>query len=445
MNRRTIGRGVLGAGLALLLTGVAASSAVAAPVKWLPVPLGTHRFGHLSTPEAIVAKAGPHEVGFELPPNGEGPSFGPWSFDVASDGSVWLMDEFNDRLLVWSPGHARHPRIVRLPMQGAVEFALGRGDTMYVFAKSAGDPGYLYSMTEAGKIRWKERTIVDIFNSQLRMGPDGTLYYYFPSPPDEVGGWVPVATPGGRPVSLAEQRRRASRLQPMPGGLRLASNDISNHRKEFSLLDKAGDVVRAWRVTSRSTLWLTLTTTGMLGRDLVATVDVTREIGPKHLHEHLILRMGSAGETRARLALDPHVISGVDVPITDLRVGPDGHFYQLRVSPETGVSIARYSLDAKQVATEPTPTSASVAPPAPTPTTAEPSPAATMAQPTSRIAQVASPSAAEPSGVAVGAQATSRASRTIPGLAAVSACALLGVGLYVLHRWRSRAGLRAPG
>jgi hypothetical protein len=227
--------------------------------------------------------------------------------------------------------------------------------------------------------------------------------------------------------------------------LRLASNDISNHRKEFSLLDKAGHVVRAWRVTSRSTLWLTLTTTGMLGRDLVATVDVTREIGPKHLHEHLILRMGSAGGTRARLALDPHVISGVDVPITDLRVGPDGHFYQLRVSPETGVSIARYSLDAKQVAPEPTPTSASVAPPAPTPTTAEPSPAATMAQPTSGIAQVASPSAAEPSGVAVGAQATSRASRTIPGLAAVSACALLGVGLYVLHRRRSRAGLRAPG
>jgi hypothetical protein len=52
-----------------------------------------------------VAKAGPNEVGWESPPPGaDGVTFGPWSFDVARDGSIWLLDEVNERLLVWQPG-----------------------------------------------------------------------------------------------------------------------------------------------------------------------------------------------------------------------------------------------------------------------------------------------------------------------------------------------------
>jgi hypothetical protein len=435
--KRSIRRAVVGGGLALILAGAAASSATAAPATWLPVRLGIHRFGHLSRPEAIVAKAGPRDVGFWIPENGEGPGIGPWSFDVAVDGSIWLMDEFNDRLLVWSPGHPRHPRIFPLSVPAPVDFALGRGNTMYVFSKPPGDPGWLYSITSAGKLRWKERTIVDIFNSQLRMGPDGALYYYSPSPPDELGGWVPVATPAGRPISLAEQRRRASRHQPMPGGLRLVTNDISEHRKEFSLLDGTGHAVRAWRVTSTTMLGLTLATSSMVGRDLVATVDVSRQSGSDFVYEHLVLRLGSAGGTRARLMLDPHVIDGLDPPITELRVGPDGHFYQLRTSPKTGVSIARYSLEPRQAPQpKPTPTSGGVAPPAQSPT----SPKATQGPPSPTGANLV-PAGAESPASSSAQQSRSHGSRALPLLGAISACAAMGLGLYTLRRKRNRVTL----
>lgn len=74
-----------------------------------------------------------------------------------------------------------------------------------------------------------------IFNSQLRMGPDGTLYYFVPT---EVGRWVPVATPAGGPVPRSEQRRQASRYQPLPGGLRLV-RAFAPHEARFALIDEA--------------------------------------------------------------------------------------------------------------------------------------------------------------------------------------------------------------
>jgi hypothetical protein len=72
-----------------------------------PVPLGTHTFGRLSTPEAIVGQAGPNAVGFSCcadPPGGDGPS----SFDVA-DGSTWVLDKLGRRLLVWSAPETADP------------------------------------------------------------------------------------------------------------------------------------------------------------------------------------------------------------------------------------------------------------------------------------------------------------------------------------------------
>jgi hypothetical protein len=89
-HRRLLG-GVLVASLAVLLAGTMLQPAKAAPVKWVAVSLGTHRFGHPSAPNAIVARAGPEDVGWEMPK--QGPFMGPWSFDVAGDGSIWLLDE----------------------------------------------------------------------------------------------------------------------------------------------------------------------------------------------------------------------------------------------------------------------------------------------------------------------------------------------------------------
>jgi hypothetical protein len=324
-THRRLSTGVLVAGLALLLAGAMLQTATAAPVKSsiddeppsLVVRLGAHRFGHLSAPDAIVATAGPNDVGFWEPPNGgDGAPFGPWSFDVAEDGSVWLLDEVNNRLLVWSPDRPDRPaRTVPLPFRAPVDFALGLGGTVYVFSAPAGERHYLYALTSTGQVRWKARTIVQTFNAQLRMGPDGTLYYYDPG---EVGGWVPVVTQAGRPLSLAEQRRRTSPRQPLPGGLRLVTA-FSRHEARFALINRANQVVRAWRVTSRTELWPGPATPALIGGDLVVALGVTQATKTDYLLEHLLLRLAPPGGTRRLVALDPRAVWG-DSPITGLRV-----------------------------------------------------------------------------------------------------------------------------
>ncbi len=52
------------------------------------VKLGTHRFGQLRAPEAIVASAGPTDV--SIGTDEMGYPLGPWSFLIAADRSVWL-------------------------------------------------------------------------------------------------------------------------------------------------------------------------------------------------------------------------------------------------------------------------------------------------------------------------------------------------------------------
>ena len=218
----------LAAGLALVL-GAAVQPAAAASSVPPPVALGVHRFGHLRPPEAIVARAGPDQVGFSSPPKGaDGVSYGPWSFDVAQDGSVWLLDEVNHQLLVWQAGQPNRPaRSVPLPMdplERIANFAVAADHTIYATYVPPPGPGpktlRLAALTPGGQVRWTAATIDEIFNAQLRIGPDNALYMYGGRPGQ---WWTPLTTPAGRPLPLAEQRRRTSPQQPLQGGLRLAA------------------------------------------------------------------------------------------------------------------------------------------------------------------------------------------------------------------------------
>jgi hypothetical protein len=71
------------------------------------VDLGTHRFGEARPPDQVVARASADQVGWQLPPPGQGPKAGPQSFLVGPDHSIYLHDSFNDRMLVWNAGDPR--------------------------------------------------------------------------------------------------------------------------------------------------------------------------------------------------------------------------------------------------------------------------------------------------------------------------------------------------
>jgi hypothetical protein len=340
--------------VAVLLGTAAIQPASGAAVKWLTVSLGTHRFGQLRAPDAVVARTGPAGVGFECgkpsacsaPGSSSGgcgcidvlPQ-GPSSFDVARDGSIWVLDVVKNRFLVWRPGRPAPPaRSVPLPKNlGIGDFTLGRNGTLYL---TATDPGaghkQLWALTPTGRVRWKTPIATD-GNSALRTAPKGAVYAAGPV-------WTPLTTPGGRPLSVPAQRDASTRFQPLGRGLRLVATDRSSHEARFRLVDRAGRTIHAWRITSLTQIgfaWRALTPT-LVGSDLVVALDVFR----RSTGEHVVLRLSPTGATTRRIALDAGAAwdpDGTTVK-TPLRIGPDGSLYQLRTDPKTGVTIARYSL-----------------------------------------------------------------------------------------------------
>ena len=430
--------------VAAIMTSALLQPAAAATVSPSLVRLGTHTFGHLRPPDAIVAHAGPNDVGLSLPPSGqEGVPIGPWSFDVARDGSIWLLDEVNRRLLVWQPGQPDRPaRTVQLPqdpLELIHDFAVAPNGTIYATYVLPPGPGpktlRLFALTPTGQVRWTAPTIIDIANDPLRIGPDGTVYAVLYRP----GGiwWAPVATPAGQPVPLAEQARRTSRYQPLPGGLRLGGAGLSAHEQRFTLTNQAGQVVRAWRVISQTDLGATIGTPALVGGDPVVVLEVTQPPTAKHLYEYLVLRLAPAGGTRVRFALAPDLFAVFgDLPITAVRVGPDGQLYRLRSDRTTGVSIARSSLDPAPPAppaTTPAPVTPAVTAPPVTqpPVTQPPVPAPAVTLPPS---QPATPAAAKPAHWWI-----------IPGLVALASGALAALGVWLWYRRRHPASPSRQG
>ena len=316
---------------ALALLGGTAS---ATPIKWISVPLGTHRFGQLQRPEAVVARAGPSEVGFKK--NGgcgcaDGPA-GPVLFDVSRGGSIWVFDVLNHRFLVWQRGRPAHPaRALSFPKLDTRDFVLGRNGTVYLYAvyaePPAGDSGAnLWALSPRGKVLWRAKALT---GSTLRVGPSGAVY--------SVGvrsaySWTPLTTSAGRPLSLAQQRRDTTSFQPLSGGLHVVGTQVGPHEAHFALVDQKGTIVRAWRVTSRTAITVSRALTpAFVDGDLVVAVEASRGAST----EHVVLRLSAHG-TRA--------VRSLDGTTTTTRVGPDGRLYQLVASPKTGVRVARYSL-----------------------------------------------------------------------------------------------------
>jgi hypothetical protein len=317
------------------------------------VKLGTHQYGQTRTPDAVVARASADEVGWDI---GEGLPLGPQTFNVARDGSVWLQDSVKNRLLMWNPGQPdQFARAVPLPGYAAQgDFVFGPGGSIY--ASAPGDRTYhsaVFRLSSTGvvlqaiRLTDKVRFRVPL---PLRTGPDGTLYlsvgeFDFARPRNDYG-LLPVATPGARPIPVAQQVRRTLwGYQPLARGLRLVSegyvptlSEKGTHDIRFGLVDRHGRIVRAWRILSRDETYGSdplLFSPALVGGDPVVKLSFCCPL------ENVILRLGPHG-TRARFSL-PFSIWG-DALYADLRLGPDGKLYQLTTSHDTGIAIYRYSL-----------------------------------------------------------------------------------------------------
>jgi hypothetical protein len=334
--------------ITIVALGIFAGAAAATPIKWVSVQLGAHQFGRLQVPDAAVAQAGPAEVGFKKGGGCgcvDGPQ-GPTLFDVAPNGSIWLLDVLNKRLLVWERGRAARPaRAVDLKGLDVRNFAIGRDGTIYLYAvyvePPAGDSGAdLWALSPSGHVRWRAQARI---GDVLRVGPDGRLYTIGAFK----GGWTPLTSSSGRPLSPAAQRRGTLPFQPLAGNLHLLATQVGARAVHFALVDRSKKVVRAWRVTSGIRLALSQRTftPAQVGGDLVVQRTVSGRRGGKLVSEYEVLRLTAKG-VGTRISLAANAVWGGDgaTSITAIRVGPDGRLYQLRTNPRTGVKIVRYSL-----------------------------------------------------------------------------------------------------
>jgi hypothetical protein len=310
----------------------------------------------------VVARAAADQVGWQIPPEGCGcgPSFGPQTFLVRRDGSVWLHDGLNNRLLGWNAGQPHQVvRTVPLPDRSAdSDVALGPNGSFYITGaegRGAGVYVVLKRLSSTGRVLWKGRltgspnefrTFNLSANSSLRTGPDGTTYLLvgMMGLPGGEQGWMPVATPGGQALTRAAQRSGTSWPgQPLAGGRQLvqeaytAKTDGPVTEMRYALVGRSGTILRSWRISLPGDFGAGYTTSELVGGDPVVVLEDV--VGGKL--EHVVLRLGPHG-VRSQLRL-PFAVFG-DNLLADVRIGPDGRLYQLASSPATGVTISRYAL-----------------------------------------------------------------------------------------------------
>jgi hypothetical protein len=330
------------------------------------VDLGTHRFGQTRAADEVVARASADEVGWQLPPPGQGPSVGPQSFLIGADRSIYLHDSFNDRMLVWNAGDPDTiVRRVPLPERTADnDVALGPDGSFYVTTNVRRGADYhiaLNRLTSTGQTLWTRRLAGDFrgdgrtfsiaTNSSLRRGPDGTMHLIagmFGLPGGEPG-WMPVARPDGRPIPRAQQLRGTDwPYQPIGRNQRLVTEvytavpDRPPHEIRLAIVDRRGNVVHAWRVRSRTDINLHGTPDVVRGAPTVV-LDATRRDGQAFNLEHVVLRLTLEGNPMVFSV--PHLVFG-DNLLPDLKMtsGSQGGLYQLSSDPSFGVEILRYSL-----------------------------------------------------------------------------------------------------
>lgn len=351
-----------------------------ADVTTVEVSLSVHEFGKLTAPNAVVARVDADGVGWVEPGPGmgfgSGAQAGPSSFEVAADGTIWLLDQENSRLLGWPPGRPDRPTLtVPLPFVPDA-FALGPNGTFYTTEYTTGPNMILRSVAANGLVLWQAPlAVMNVSGVRLHRTPDGVLYAI-------AGEWTPVTTAAGTALPLDQQRPLPANHQPLPDGRQLVLTFQSARELTVSMVDGTGQPVRTWRVTSGTDIGMQENVRpALVGGDPVVTLYVyDARFGPS---ETLALRLTASG-ARPQLNLKSTIWG--DEPTAEFQAGPGQSYYQLQTSRTTGVEIVRYTL----AGAAPTPTTTGGA--------AVPAPTTSLAQPTPTLAPTpaAQPPATEP-------------------------------------------------
>jgi hypothetical protein len=312
-----------------------ARAGVPAPAEWITVRLPAHDYGRLSTPEAIVATAEPRL--FTFAPGHQSATTGPNTFDLAPDGSVWVVGK---TFVVWPAASPTTPHTVALPAPAVNDFGIAVDGTVYV-TSGYGGPQMLYAISPTGRVLWKAPRAADAANAPLRIGGDKVVYVEAPSSGQT--GWRPLTTSDGDPLPTQQQRSGTILGLPAGDGRLLAEVSGSAHERRFVLLDRHGTAVRGWRLVDGDDDLATIGSPALVGDDLVVTIAFSREESGRFRYEFETVRLTPSGRVAATVTTSARSVWGD--PLTSVRIA-NAAVYQLETSPVIGVRVVRYTLDA---------------------------------------------------------------------------------------------------
>ena len=210
------------------------------------VRLGAHLFEAAHKADSRVARAvwgtQAGEVGLEQGRNLT--PIGGSAFDVDRNGTVYVLDEANHRLLRWPKG-AGAPTDLPLSINGTLaDMSVDGEGTIHVLETTNGQgrAPLLRLFDRNGAARGT--TEVGERASQVRIGPAGPIVLQHPS-----GQWM-AAVIDGRPLTPSDQKRSGRAGRSFPGGSEVVVLRSGNEIRA-ALVDASG-VRRAWRVTSET-------------------------------------------------------------------------------------------------------------------------------------------------------------------------------------------------
>lgn len=298
--------------------------ATSMPVVRLPaVPFGRARRGR--TVLRLPWGTGPRRAG--LTPGDGSAALGPSSFDVDAGGRVYLLDELQRRLAVFSRG--RLVRSTRLPVPPLSDVAVAENGTAYVLARDPRDGSRLQvrTVSPAGRVT----AVVPVgtgIPGEIRTAGAGAYVHLLP-----LDAWVPV--PGtGAATSVAGP----SAGRPLPSGDSLLRSVAGNALRLGTV--SGGEVRRAVELRSTRRLGEAPLAEPDGRGGYWAVVHVWRG-APHAADQYEVVHVLDGRVVRAFAA--PRREYAQAAPLSAFRMGADGALYHLQTEA-AGLRVVRYRI-----------------------------------------------------------------------------------------------------
>jgi hypothetical protein len=305
------------------------------------VDLRSHRFGHTRTPEATVVRAGwgSGRADAGLNAGAEQARMGPGAFDVASDGSVVMLDQVNGRVTTFAPDGSVRRQVAVLFTGGMGDLALAPDGRMVIVEDGGpGSPTPVIRLVGADGAQIAATSLAERTAGLVRWSPAGAVVQQTPS-----DTWM-RATDGSAGVLDAAAQVRSSRVGRLIDTAQIASLvdeqqvelvvDGTMYDTRYALV--SGErLLQSWRVRSGTPLGEV-----QLFEPYRGGLLVVQRVWTDGAAEFQVLHLGPLG-IRQRFTVDAAEWAESS-PHSRFRYA-NGSLYQLRSSAD-GVEVARFSL-----------------------------------------------------------------------------------------------------